>query len=74
MINNIIIFPKNKIEQEEKNIVNKKAIDKQYKELLQQQKEILKRLLLLVKLKMNWQSLKRTWHLCMLLKMMLKMI
>ena len=42
MTNNIIIFPKNKIEQEEKDIVNKEAIDKQYKELLQQQKEILK--------------------------------
>ncbi len=42
MINNIIIFPKNKIEQEEKNIVNKKTIDKQYKELLQQQQEIIK--------------------------------
>jgi len=42
MINNIIIFPKNKIEQEEKDIVNKETIDKQYKEILQQQKEILK--------------------------------
>ena len=42
MTTNIIIFPKNKITQEEKNIVNKEAIDKQYKKLLQQQKEILK--------------------------------
>ena len=42
MENNIIIFPKNKITPEEKNIVNKEAIDKQYKKLLQQQKEILK--------------------------------
>ena len=42
MTNNIIIFPKNKITQEKKDIVNKEAIDKQYKQLLQQQKEILK--------------------------------
>ena len=42
MTTNIIIFPKNKVTQEEKNIVNKKAIDKQYKELLEQQKEIIK--------------------------------
>jgi len=42
MENNIIIFPKNKITQEEKDIVNKEAIDKQYKQILQQQKEILK--------------------------------
>ena len=42
MTTNIIIFPKNKIAQEEKNIVNKEAIDKQYKKLLQQQQEILK--------------------------------
>jgi len=41
-MNNIIIFPKNKIEQEEKNIVNKEVINKQYKEILEQQKEILK--------------------------------
>ena len=34
MTTNIIIFPKNKIKQEEKNIVNKEAIDKQYKKLL----------------------------------------
>jgi len=42
MTNNIIIFPKNKIEQEEKDIVNKEAIDKQYKEILKQQEEIIK--------------------------------
>ena len=42
MTTNIIIFPKNKVTPEEKNIVNKKAIDKQYKELLEQQKEIIK--------------------------------
>lgn len=42
MTNNIITFPKNKIEQEEPTIVNKEAIDKQYKKLLQQQEEILK--------------------------------
>ena len=42
MTTNIIIFPKNKIKQEEKDIVNKKTIDKQYKELLEQQKEIIK--------------------------------
>ena len=42
MTTNIIIFPKNKITPEEKNIVNKEAIDKQYKELLEQQKEIIK--------------------------------
>jgi hypothetical protein len=42
LTNNIIIFPKNKITKEEPTIVNKEAIDKQYKKLLQQQKEILK--------------------------------
>ena len=42
MTNNIITFPKNKIEKEEPTIVNKQAIDKQYKRLLQQQEEILK--------------------------------
>jgi len=42
MTNNIIIFPKNKIKQEEKDIVNKELIDKQYKKILEQQKEILK--------------------------------
>ena len=42
MTTNIIIFPKNKIKQEEKNIVNKEVINKQYKEILEQQKEILK--------------------------------
>ena len=42
MTTNIIIFPKNKVTPEEKDIVNKEAIDKQYKKLLQQQKEILK--------------------------------
>jgi len=42
MTTNIIIFPQNKVIPEEKNIVNKKAIDKQYKELLEQQKEIIK--------------------------------
>mgnify|MGYP003109796733 CR=1 FL=1 len=42
MTNNIIIFPKNKITKEEPIIVNKEAIDKQYKKLLQQQQEILK--------------------------------
>ena len=42
MTTNIIIFPKNKVTQKEKNIINKKAIDKQYKELLEQQKEIIK--------------------------------
>ena len=42
MTTNIIIFPKNKVTPEEKNIVNKKAIDKQYKELLEQQEEIIK--------------------------------
>jgi len=42
MEDNIIIFPKNKVKQEETNIVNKEEIDKQYKEILQQQKEILK--------------------------------
>ena len=41
-MNNIIIFPKNKIKQEEKDIVNKELIDKQYKKILEQQKEILK--------------------------------
>ncbi len=41
-MNNIIIFPKNKIKQEEKDIINKELIDKQYKKLLEQQKEILK--------------------------------
>ncbi len=42
MTNNIITFPKNKIKQEEPTIVNKEAIDEQYKKLLQQQEEILK--------------------------------
>ena len=42
MVNNIIIFPKNKIKKEEPTIVNKQAINKQYKKLLQQQEEILK--------------------------------
>ena len=42
MTNNIITFPKNKIEKEEPTIVNKQTIDKQYKKLLQQQEEILK--------------------------------
>ena len=42
MTTNIIIFPQNKVRQEEKNIVNKEAIDKQYKELLEQQQEIIK--------------------------------
>ena len=44
MEDNIIIFPKNEVKQEEKDIVNKEAINKQYKELLQQQKEILKQM------------------------------
>jgi len=42
LTSNIIIFPKNKIEQEKPTIANKEAIDKQYKKLLQQQEEILK--------------------------------
>ena len=42
MTNNIIIFPKNKIEQEEKDIVNKEIIDKQYKQILKQREEIKK--------------------------------
>jgi hypothetical protein len=42
LTNNIIIFPKSKIEKKEPTIANKEAIDKQYKKLLQQQEEILK--------------------------------
>ncbi len=41
-MNNIIIFPKDKIIKEENNIVNKEIIDKQYRQLIKQQQEIIK--------------------------------
>ena len=40
MTNNIIIFPKNKIENKKDITINKEQIYKQYKELLKQQEEI----------------------------------
>ena len=41
-MNNIIIFPKDKIIKEENNIVNKEIIDKQYRQLIKQQQEIIR--------------------------------
>ena len=41
-MNNIIIFPKQKIIKEETNIVNKEIIDKQYRQLIKQQQEIIR--------------------------------
>ena len=42
MINNIIIFPKNKKEKEKDIIINKEIINEQYKQILKQQEEIRK--------------------------------